>query len=404
MKRFLFSVLLAVVALTLITACEDKQQPSPVVKPDTTKPTTPVPTVSRYLTAAKKTHAYVLANLLTPYKSYRVNATTDPTSAFEWYNVSQIYADAAMVKLGETSHTTYMNDSFNWMSHMWDDARPNGGYFGFVRIDGSEKGSDTLKYIDDNALSGVVYLEAYEVSTGAQKAAYLDKAKACANWLIKSGTWDNTFDGGFWWNTAKTVKPTQSNGLAMQLFTRLYAITGESVYREWASAVDKWLSTKLYESSTGLFVWQIDRAGKRFTEKFTYDNAIMVEAFLLYGEVMKDASYLVKAQALGNAMNRTLWDKTHNVYIFNTSDLRISPAWCGWGSQAMIKLYESDKNTSWLGYAQGNIDAINTVLRDASTNGYYQFATLNGAGRYANIEGVDVAWMQRIQALLSKYR
>ncbi|MFD1144570.1 glycoside hydrolase family 76 protein [Larkinella insperata] len=404
MKNFLFYGLWLVAAATLVTACDDKPSPSPVAEPDTTKPTVPTPTVSRYRTAAQKSHAYVLANLLTPYKSYRVNATTDPTSAFEWYNTSQIYADAAMVSIGETSHATYMNDSFNWMSHFWDDASPIGGYFGFVRVDGSEKGSDSLKYIDDNALSGVVYLDAYEVSTGAVKAAYLDKAKACANWLIKSGAWDTTFDGGFWWNTAKTVKPTQSNGLAMQLFARLYILTGEAVYREWATAVDKWLSTKLYESSTGLFVWQIDRAGKRFTEKFTYDNAIMVEAFLVYGQAMKDPSYLVKAQALGNAMNRTLWDKTHNVYIFNTSDLRVTPAWCGWGSQAMIKLYEADQNTAWLGYAQGNIDAINTVLRDPASHGYYQFASLNGAGRYANIEGVDVAWMQRIQALLSKYR
>ncbi|GAB3570631.1 hypothetical protein GCM10027578_27320 [Spirosoma luteolum] len=403
MNQLLVTGLLLVAGVTLVSSCAEKE-PSPAVGPVTTPPVVPIPTVSRYLTAARKTHDYVLANLLTPYKSYRVNTTTDPNSAYEWYNVSQIYADAALVKLGDTTYAAYMNNSFNWMSHFWDDASSNGGYYAFVRIDGTGKGSDPLKYIDDNSLSGVIYLDAYEVSTGARKTAYLEKAKACANWLIKSGTWDNTFDGGFWWNTAKTVKPTQSNGLAMQLFARLYKITGESVYRDWASAVDKWLSSKLYESSTGLFVWQIDQTGKRFTEKFTYDNAIMVEAFLQYGEAINDPSYQLKAQTLGNAMNRTLWDKTHNVYIFNTSDRRISPAWCGWGSQAMIKLYESDKNASWLGYAQGNIDAINTVLRDPNSGGYYQFAGLDGAGRYTNIEGVDVAWMQRLQALLAPYR
>lgn len=403
MKRLLFRGFWVVVAGALFTACTN-EQPSPVAGPDTTKPTPPVVPVSRYLTAARQAHGYVLTNLLTLYASYRVNATTDPTSAFEWYNISQIYADAAMVKRGDTTHATYMNATANWMRHFWDDTRPNGGYFGFVRVDGSGKGTDTLKYIDDNALSGVVYLEAYDVSAGATKAAYLDKAKACANWLINSGTWDDTFGGGFWWNTAKTVKPTQSNGLAMQLFTRLYAITGESVYRDWASTVNSWISSRLYESSTGLFVWQIDRAGKRFTEKFTYDNAIMVEALLLYGDAMNDASYQGRAQALGNAMNRTLWDKNYNAYIFNTSDRRLTPAWCGWGSQAMIRLYEADQNTAWLGYAQGNIDAINTVLKDPNSYGYYQFATLTGADRYANIEGVDVAWMQRIQAMLSAYR
>jgi hypothetical protein len=44
------------------------------------------------------------------------------------------------------------------------------------------------------------------------------------------------------------------------------------------------------------------------------------------------------------------------------------------------------------------------VLRDPNSHGYYQFAGLDGAGRYTNIEGVDQAWMQRVQALLSKYR
>jgi len=153
-----------------------------------------------------------------------------------------------------------------------------------------------------------------------------------------------------------------------------------------------------------LFFWQYDSTGKKYPTIFTYDNAIMIEAYLLYADVMHDNSYLSKAQALGNAMNKTLWNGNHNLYVFNTDDVRITPAWCGWASQAMIKLYEADKNISWLAYAKGNIDAINVVLRDASSHGYYQFAGLDGAGRYTNMEGVDAAWMQRVQALLSQYK
>jgi uncharacterized protein YyaL (SSP411 family) len=397
MKNLLFG--LVPVITFIMTSCA-KGKGTEVSQPPVD--TTTVHQVSQYLTKARETHSFITANLLTSYNSYRVNTTTDANSVFEWYSISQIYADAAMVGIGDSTYLPYMNKTFKWMNNMWDKTDPNGGYFAFAHLDGSASGG--TKYVDDNSLTGMVYLEAYDVTTGADKDAYLNKAEACANWLIKSGLWDNSLGGGFWWNTEKPVKPTQTNGLALQLFLRLYKITGQSVYHDWAVSVNTWLSNKMYDSNTGLFIWQYDSTGKKYTQNFTYDNAIMVEAYLLYAAIMDDPGYLAKAQALGNAMNKTLWDGAHNVYVFNTGDLRVTPAWCGWGSQAMIKLYEADHNPSWLNYARGNIDAINVVLRDPNSKGYYQFAALDGAGRYTNMEGVDQAWMQRVQALLSKYK
>lgn len=386
--------------IVLLSACgKAKDTPTPVIPP---VDTTTVPTVSAYLTKAKETHNFIISNLLTSYNGYRVNTSTNRNSAFEWYNASQIYADAAMVEIGDSSYLPFMNATFKWMQNLWDNSDPNGGYFAFSNLDGS--GSSGTKYVDDNSLTGIVYLQAYNVSTGADRDAYLNKAEACANWIINSGLWDNTLGGGFWWNTEKTNKPTQTNGLALRLFLELYGITGQPVYHDWAVLVNNWLTTKMFDSNSGLFIWQYDSTGKKYGQIFTYDNAIMLEAYLTYSKVMNDPSYLSKAEAIAEAMNTTLWDGAHNVYIFNTADRRINPAWCGWASEALIRLYETDKNTSWLSYAKGNIDAINTVLRDPASKGYYQFAGLDGAGRYTNFEGVDQAWMQRIQALLSKYK
>jgi uncharacterized protein YyaL (SSP411 family) len=375
---------------------------APVTTPPPKDTTSPVPTVSPYLVKARETHAFITAQLLTPYGSYRANTTTEVNSSFEWYTVSHLYADAAMVALGDSSYAESMNRTFQWMENMWDGSQVHGGYFGYARPDGT--GASGIKYIDDNSLTGMVFLEAYDVTRGAQQAAYLNKARACADWVINSGLWDTTFGGGFWWNTEKQYKPTQSNGLALQLFLRLYELTGETYYRDWAISVNSWLTNRLYDPSSGLFLWQFDNTGKKYTEIFTYDNAIMVEAYLLYSQVMHDDTYLSRAQTLGRAMNQTLWNPIHNVYIFNTADLRVNGAWCGWASQAMIKLYEADGNAQWLAYAKGNIDAINRVLRNPTSFGYYQFAGLDGGGRYANLEGVDQAWMQRVQALLSPYR
>ncbi|QPH40856.1 glycoside hydrolase family 76 protein [Pedobacter endophyticus] len=401
MKKIIRNTCL-IFALFLYASCKKDPAPVPVTPPPVTPPVTPGTTVN-YLQQAKETHTFTVNNLLTASYGYRANTTTHSNNCYEWYNVSQIYADAAMVSLGETTYLAYMNNTFKFMENMWDKRDLRGGYFASVNLDGSGAAGD--KYVDDNALTGIVFLEAAEVTTGADKQAYLAKAKACGDWLINSGLWDNVYGGGFYWNTAKPEKPTQTNGLALQLFLKLYSLTGDAIYRDWAVQVNTWLNTKMFDTNTGLYIWKIDGAGDgvKHNEKFTYDNAIMVEAFILYSKIMNDAAYLTKAQSLGRAMNNTLWNALYKGYVFNTAETRINPAWCAWGSQAMIRLYETDKNESWLVYAKENINRLNIANRNTTNFGYYFFAGFDGQNRSTEMETVDQAWMQRIQALLSKY-
>lgn len=402
-RSFIFFAL----PLVLLFSCGKSHVTPTPIKTDTTGNTggggtNPPPAGSTYLANAQSTHSFITSFYLTAYGSYRVNTTTNTTQAFEWYNASQLYADAAMVASGDNSYAPYMNNTFQWLQNLWDKSDKNGGYFAGGNLDGS--GASGTKYVDDNSLTGVAYLAAYDVTTGTTQAQYLTAAENIANWLINSGLWDTSFGGGFWWNTDKPVKPTQSNAIALQFFLRLYQITGQSVYHDWAVQINTWLNTKMLDSATGLYIWQIESNGTLDTYKFTYDNAIMVDAELLWAKVMNDNSYLGKAQALGNAMINTLYNKTYNVFIFNTNDIRVNGCYCGWASQAMIDLYVADGNSNWLTYAKANIDRINLVLKSSSNNGYYQYASLDGAGRYTNMEGVDQAWMQRVQVLLSKYK
>jgi uncharacterized protein YyaL (SSP411 family) len=257
--------------------------------------------------------------------------------------------------------------------------------------------------VDDNSLIGLTYLDAYAVTTSDQRAQYLSSAQAIANWLMKSGMWDSKFGGGFWWSTDKTVKPTQSNGLAMQLFLRLYQITRDPAYKDWAQSIDTWLRSAMFNSGNGLYNWQIKSDGTLQTLQFTYDNAIMIEALILYGQIVGDKSYLQEAEALAASLNKVLYVSSSGVYQFNTGDRRVNPTWCGWASQAMITLYEADKNRTWLTYAKSNIDFMNAHMRDANTRAYYQFGNVDGTGVNSDIEAVDQAWMQRIQALYSRY-
>jgi uncharacterized protein YyaL (SSP411 family) len=403
-------VLAAFAMLTFcLAACKKDHAPSAVKTPVEETPATgkrlkTQNTSSAYYIKAQETHNFVYGNLLTTYNSYKVNTTTQTTTAYEWYNVSQIYADAEMAKIGNSAYLPYMNNTYTWMNNMWNGSTPTGGYFAAANVNGTGAAGD--KYTDDNALTGVAYLDAYDVTTGTTKTNYLNSAKACANWLMNSGQWDATYGGGFWWNTIKESKPTQTNGLALQLFLRLYQITGQTFYKDWANSIKDWLINNMRDAATGLYIWKIDGpgAGTKHMEKFTYDNAIMVEAFLLYAQILADNTFVTKAQSLGSSMNTTLWNSTYHVYIFNTADGRINPAWCVWGSQAMIKLYQRDGNTAWLDYAQQNIDYMNTKLRNTTNLGYYHFCNFDGSSVETRQEGVDQAWMQRTQGLLSDYR
>lgn len=405
MKKQHFIKILAALALVIGAASCQKENQTAITNPALAKvhgPTTRSSS-SSYWNYAQQTHSFVVGNILTTYNSYRVNTTTN--SCYEWYNASQIYADAAFVSVGDSRYAAYMNNSYTWMGHMWNTGSSYGGYFSAANTDGSGAGGD--QYVDDNALTGVTYLDAYAVTTGTTQTNYLNSAKAIANFLMNNGQWDTTYGGGFWWHTGtKDLKPTQTNGLAMQLFLRLYQITGQTYYKDWANSIKTWLEGTMYDSTTGLYIWKIDGSGSgtKHTEKFTYDNAIMLEADLLYATIMSAPSYTTKAQNLGTAMNTVLWNSTYHVYIFNTTDGRINPAWCVWGSQAMIKLYQADGNTAWLDYAQQNIDYMNAKLRNSTNYGYHSFCNFDGSGLTTNYEGVDQAWMQRTQALLSNYR
>jgi Glycosyl hydrolase family 76 len=357
-------------------------------------------TNSIYWTNANQTHGYVVTNLLTSFNSYRTQPGSN--SAFEWYCVSQIYADETMVAGGGLGYAAYMNNAYAWMNNLWDNGNPIGGYYSAGNVDGTGQGGG--KYVDDNSLAGNVYLDCYAVTTGATRTNYLNSARAIANWLMFSGMWDSTYNGGFWWSDSKTVKPTQSNGLAMQLFIRLYGITGETYYKDWANSIRSWLETQMLDSSDGLYIWQIETNGVKNFIKFTYDNAIMIEADLLYAQTMGDTNYTAKAESLARSLNTRLWSVPYKAYYFNTSDGRVNPCWCGWASQSLIRLYQADRNSTWLNYAQQNIDFMNAHLRNRTNFSYYTFCNMDGSSIENRIEGVDQAWMQRIQGMMAAYR
>lgn len=103
--NYLFREPAILIGVLILSACHKEQ----VNQAQTIK--TPVSKMrnlnssSAYYTKAENTHNFIVGNILSPYFSCRGNTTTEANSAYEWYNTSQIYADAAAVS------PTYGNDA-----------------------------------------------------------------------------------------------------------------------------------------------------------------------------------------------------------------------------------------------------------------------------------------------------
>src|SRR5689334_21827367 len=85
---------LAVLTAMATTACiVGETEPDPVA--------TPAASSAEYLQNANVVHNFVVGNLLTKSGSYRADLSNQAQATFEWFDVSQLAADAAMIIAGD---------------------------------------------------------------------------------------------------------------------------------------------------------------------------------------------------------------------------------------------------------------------------------------------------------------
>lgn len=345
---------------------------------------------------ANETHTFVVKTLLTPVGSYRTTPGADRTD--EWHCASQLAADVSMLALGDASYQPYVDRTSAFMDALWDRTSPAGGYFATASASGASV-DRTTKYVDDNALAGVTWLDAWRSSDPSRKDGYLASARAVANFLMHANLWDATYGGGFWWSTDKPDKPTQSNGLALRLFARLAQIDGQTYYRDWANDVLAWLDGTMFDAASGLYSWKREASGRN-DAKFGYDQAILIDAHLDLYAATGDAAHLAKAQKIAEAMHRVLWD---GGYVISTEDRRLSPVYSAWVSVTLVRLFEVDGDRKWLDRAAANLQTLDAKLRDPATHAYYATSRPDGSERSDVVQEVDQAWMQRAQAALARH-
>ena len=364
--------------------------------------------------------------------SYR-RSDIQPDVADQWYVASQLWADAELLLAtsgspGSTEHDEarcQLTKGFVFLNRLRDD----GGYYPRAAPDGSDVVRG-LHYADDNALAGLSLLAAVDVESDAlTRRTYLDAARAVAAFLTTSGLWDETFGGGFWWNSNKgdrwEGKPAQSNALAALFFARLHSATGDDAYRTWALRTLGWLDTVLYDPETRLYRWSVryedmkNRTGGPifYSRYFNYDQAIAIEALILAARLDGRAEHLDRAREIGHVMHARLWNQTHGGYNLEVGVDRIYASYGAWASFGHLALYDLDGDPAWLEMARQNADALDAMFRRADGGyGWRHFRCATPVERSRpgceggesvwvvdqTRDGAAQAWMQHLQAAIAR--
>jgi uncharacterized protein YyaL (SSP411 family) len=277
-------------------------------------------------------------------------------------------------------------------------------------------------YADDNAIAGVAMLEGADyVKDWRLRDRMLAGAVRAARYLIDSGLWDEAaYGGGFWWNTQRQQseggKPVQTAGLAAQLFARLFQATGNAEYREWAERSLAWSDSRLFDEDLGLYRYGFRPSllGKPdHPALVSYDQAIMIEAHLALravGDTRLD--HLERSRVLAASLNR--FRSPLGGYEFELGVPQVFSHYSAWTSIGLLKLYQVDRNTTWLTRARETIDELNAVMFDKFDGGVYhgvyactpQWIAECPVGAASAVDGrklhLSQSWMQRALALLAR--
>jgi hypothetical protein len=316
-----------------------------------------------------------------PYVTYRRD-TQYAAISDHWYVALQVRADAALVQLGEERFRCHVEKTARWMEMLWDPG--HGGFAPRADLDGKNPTVQDV-YADDNGVIGLAFLDAARTTRDPSvRASALDAAERAAGYMRDSGLWDETFGGGLWWNNQREAagegKPAQTTALLAHLMAELYAETGQALYRERALAAIGWLDATLWDPHDELYAYAInhppgDPASAEVDPRyFGYDQAIVIQALLrLYRSGLGD-DYLVKAQRIGRATDRTFWHPELGGYTLQAGVRDLYAPYAAWISEALLDLYAADGDPFWRDRARANLEALDRTFGAPQPGAYFRMA------------------------------
>lgn len=233
------------------------------------------------------------------------------------------------------------------INQYYTDRFPNPAYQDYVT---SERLSS--RFYDDNQWLAITYLDAYNRT---KQKPYLKKAEMICRFML--GGLDTVAGGGFYWKEGdKKSKNTCSNGPGILVLLQLYKIDHNTDYLKTALQVYQWTNAHL-QAPEGVYYDNIQLPSLKVGKAtYTYNTGTMLQANVLFYELLHDKKYLQEAQRIARAGREHFFinGRLPKDYWFNAVLLR--------GYQ---ELYQIDKNPAWIDFFEQDADAIWATERDA---------------------------------------
>jgi hypothetical protein len=241
------------------------------------------------------------------YRERYPSGAEDRTYSFEWPHSQAHVATLDLTGLPGSLGRSFeddLADDARGQEHFWNADGGTTGLPGYDSYPRAPYGDGGDMFYDDNEWVALAKVQQY---LATDDEAALERAEEIFE-LVVSG-WDtdpsHPAPGGVFWTQAtwSTDRNTVSTMPGAQLATRLYMITGERHYLDWAKRMVGWTDEHLL-APNGLYWDNIKLDGSIDRTQWSYNQGVPVGTYTLLYEATGDARYLRKAKAIAAASYR----------------------------------------------------------------------------------------------------
>ncbi|KAL0491040.1 hypothetical protein AKO1_002677 [Acrasis kona] len=209
-----------------------------------------------------------------------------------------------------------------------------------------------VNFMDDMMWMGLALQRAYQLTKNKK---YLDRSISL--YKIIHDQWDETCccfgkpkckNGGIYWDKNKTQKATASNAGPVIMSARLYSITKDTTYRDFAIKVFNYWWDNMVDQKTFQVCDNIStKNGEKRCWKFTYNEGLMIGAGYELERVTGNKSFLDKAYLVAGFLSKN--EVTSNNVLTDGSASGDGEEFKAVAFRYLSLLYNKDRSRSDLG-------------------------------------------------------
>ena len=277
------------------------------------------------------------------------DASTGLFNTTGWWNSANAL-DAIIDYMKRTGSRTYMSDVSNTFTKAVNEAPP------------PTPGNFIDTAYDDTQWWALTWVNAYELT---RNPAYLQMAETIHSYV--TAAWSPSLcGGGLVWQTTNAYQNSVTNELFLELSARLYLLTHQATYLQWAQKELTWFNASGLMNSSNLINDGLTTTCQNNGQTtWTYNQGVILGGLAALYQATHDQTYLTEAQQIANAAIRAL---------VNSNGILTEPCSGSCPSQ-------NPDQTQFKGIFMRNLDALYQVTGDQT---YLEFIDKNASWIWEN--------------------